>query len=162
MPDGCKLTAEPGPVTDVSPAAALTLGGAHGKYWIYRINADANDKTAGSTKGGALRDSLRFSAYARQYIRLTSGGFYIFLISLENFTLKQIKVVVAARMSAMGSARKTAKTLSAKNRGRIKISGMSKIIFRSSARKRDILASPKATKVCWQEFCTPMANAPAR
>ena len=47
-----------------------------------------------------------------------------------------IVVAVAARISLTGSARKTAKTLSGRKCGRIKISGISRMIFRRQASSR--------------------------
>ena len=70
-------------------------------------------------------------------------------------------VVVAARISATGSARNTAKTWSLRKRGRSRIRGISRITLRSRARKRETRVWPSATKVCWQENCTPSMNIPA-
>ena len=49
---------------------------------------------------------------------------------------KVIVVTVAARMSLTGSARNTANTLFSKNIGRIKMSGISRMIFLRHARSR--------------------------
>ena len=67
-----------------------------------------------------------------------------------NWVKNTMLVMVTASTSATGSAKKTANTLSFKNSGRIKIIGMSRMIFRNRARNRDTFACPKATKVCWQ------------
>ena len=64
---------------------------------------------------------------------------------------KNINVVTAAAMkSETGSARKTAKALSAKKLGRMKIKGINRMTFRSKAITRDIFACPSAIKACWQ------------
>ena len=39
--------------------------------------------------------------------------------------------------------------------GRIKMRGISRRIFRRIARNREVLALPRAIKVCWQAICTP-------
>ena len=49
-------------------------------------------------------------------------------------------VMVAARISLTGSARKTPRHLSAVKQGRIKISGISRMIFRRQASRRLTLA----------------------
>ena len=74
---------------------------------------------------------------------------------LRNRKKNMVAVVHTASTSATGSARNTAKDLSAKKWGRIKIRGMSRMIFRRAARNSEVLALPKATKVCWQATCTP-------
>ena len=68
-----------------------------------------------------------------------------------NRVKKAMLVTAAAIMSLTGSARKTAKTLSGIQCGRIKISGISRISLRRQAINRLILACPSATKLCWQE-----------
>ena len=77
--------------------------------------------------------------------------YYFFSIFFKIF-LKVVKnaivVTVAARISLTGSARNTAKTLSAKKFGKIKIKGINKIILRRQARKRLIFACPSAIKLC--------------
>lgn len=67
-------------------------------------------------------------------------------------------VVTTANVSATGSARKTAMACSApcrKNRGRMKIKGINRMIFRKTAKNRDTFALPNAIKVCWQAICAP-------
>ena len=66
-----------------------------------------------------------------------------------------VAVDSTAMVSATGSARNTANTLSWKKTGRMKISGMSRMIFLSTARNRDIYAFPRAIKVCWQAIWIP-------
>ena len=62
--------------------------------------------------------------------------------------VNSVVVVVAAIMSEIGSAKNTAIHLSAVNIwGRMKISGMSRIILRSTARKIEYFALPIAIKV---------------
>ena len=53
---------------------------------------------------------------------------------------KVMAVMVAARISLTGSARKTPRHLSAVKQGRIKISGISRMIFRRQASRRLTLA----------------------
>ena len=50
--------------------------------------------------------------------------------------------------SDTGSAKNTANTLFSMNAGRIKINGISKIIFLKHAINKDIFAWPRDTKVC--------------
>ena len=71
-------------------------------------------------------------------------------------------VTAAARMSETGSARNTAKALSAKKFGRMKIRGISRISFRRQAIIRLIFACPRAINACWQLIWKPTENAPAR
>ena len=63
--------------------------------------------------------------------------------------VKQVTVVNIARTSATGSAVSTPKSLLSKKLGNMKIKGISNIIFLSKASIREILACPKARKVCW-------------
>lgn len=72
----------------------------------------------------------------------------IFLNSRAN----NVTVVMTAMISAIGSARKTARTLSVIKDGRMKISGIKSTILRKTARKALILEFPKAIKLCWQEI----------
>ena len=65
-----------------------------------------------------------------------------------NCIINAMVVTVAAMKSLTGSARNTAKILSSKKNGRIKMSGISKIILRKHASKRLILACPNAIKLC--------------
>ena len=69
--------------------------------------------------------------------------------------------MVAARMSLTGSARNTPNTGSATRCGRIKMSGISRMILRSQASSRLTLACPSAIKLCWQAIWKPMAKMPA-
>ena len=75
--------------------------------------------------------------------------------------LQVMTVMVAARMSLTGSARKTAKTGSGRMCGRMKMSGMRRISFRRQASSRQTLACPSAMKLCWQAIWKPMAKKPA-
>jgi len=73
-----------------------------------------------------------------------------------------INVTDAAMKSDIGSAKNTANTLSAKKFGRIYINGINKMIFLNNAKNMDTLACPRATNVCWHEFCAAMTNAVAK
>ena len=71
--------------------------------------------------------------------------------SFNSFRKKTKKVVVvtaAAMISETGSAKNTAKTLSVKKLGRIKIMGISRMTLRSKAMIRLILACPRAMNAC--------------
>ena len=80
---------------------------------------------------------------------------YSFDIAFLNSLVNSITVQLTAIISAAGSARKTAVVLSAINAGRMYISGISRIIFLSKARKRLHFALPREIKVCWQAICAP-------
>ena len=65
--------------------------------------------------------------------------------------VKKVTVVTtAARISETGSARNTAKTLSPKKLGRMKINGINRMSFRSQARNKLYFAWPSARNACWQ------------
>ena len=81
----------------------------------------------------------------------------IFLNWVKNMTV----VTVAATISLTGSARKTPKTLFWKNRGRMKIRGISRMILRRQAISRLIFACPRAMKLCWHASWKPMEKMPA-
>ena len=86
--------------------------------------------------------------------------FSFFNIELNN-AKNVIVVTVAAMISLTGSARNTANTLSAKKCGRIKISGISRIILRRQASSRLTFAWPSAMKLCWQLIWKPIEKMPA-
>ena len=69
--------------------------------------------------------------------------------------------MVAARMSLTGSARNTPNTASGRRCGRMKMSGISRMILRRQASSRLTLACPSAIKLCWQAIWKPMAKMPA-
>ena len=62
-----------------------------------------------------------------------------------------IVVIIAASISLIGSARKTANTLFWIKSGRIKIKGINKISFLKQASNRLTFACPRAIKLCWQQ-----------
>lgn len=65
--------------------------------------------------------------------------------------LKKVNVVIiAASISLIGSARKTANTLFWIKHGRIKINGINRISFLRQASSRLTFACPNAIKLCWQ------------
>ena len=72
-------------------------------------------------------------------------------------------VMVAARISLTGSARKTPRHLSTVKQGRIKISGISRMIFRRQASRRPTFGhGPSAIKRALAgDLATPMARMPA-
>ena len=69
--------------------------------------------------------------------------------------------MVAARISLTGSARKTPNTGFGSRCGRMKMSGISRMILRRQASSRLTLACPSAIKLCWQAIWKPMAKIPA-
>ena len=69
--------------------------------------------------------------------------------------------MVAARMSLTGSARNTPNTGFGSRCGRMKMSGISRMILRRQASSRLTLACPSAIKLCWQAIWKPMAKMPA-
>ena len=81
--------------------------------------------------GGCLCRSFRISAFS-VYAVFLGLTFRILLILVKNV----IVVTAAAMISLTGSARNTANTLFSKNIGRIKMSGISRMIFLRHARSR--------------------------
>ena len=70
---------------------------------------------------------------------------------LLNRLKKVIVVIIAASISLIGSAKKTANTLFWIKSGRIKIKGINKISFLKQASNRLTFACPRAIKLCWQQ-----------
>ena len=68
--------------------------------------------------------------------------------------------MVIASASATLSAIKI--PFSCKNKGKIKVRGISKIIFLSSARSSEILLLPSAKKLFWHPICTPIKVNPIK
>ena len=78
-------------------------------------------------------------------------------VSLPKRAKNIAAVVHTASVSATGSAKNTAKAafLKMPSRGRSRMSGMSRITLRSSARKIATFACPSATKLCWHAIWMP-------
>ena len=73
------------------------------------------------------------------------------LNSLRKLIKAKIDVIITDIVSEIGSAKKMALTgLLVNILGRIRMKGISKITFRSKAKKMDTFAFPSAIKVCWQ------------
>ena len=70
---------------------------------------------------------------------------------LLNRLKKVIVVIIAASISLIGSAKKTANTLFWIKSGRIQIKGINKISFLKQASNRLTFACPRAIKLCWQQ-----------